>query len=40
MATQLVVANCPNQDLAKTNRVFVAPTETIAALPYVQMGDL
>lgn len=28
------------QDLAKTNRVFVAPTDPTAALPYVQLGDL
>jgi hypothetical protein len=28
------------QDLAKTNRVFVAPTDPTAALPFVQLNDL
>ena len=30
----------PVQDLAKTNRVFVHPDEPVAALQFVQMGDL
>lgn len=33
-------AACRLQDLAKTNRVFVAPSDPTAALPYVQLGDL
>ncbi|KAL4457630.1 hypothetical protein ABPG75_012495 [Micractinium tetrahymenae] len=39
MAAQLLVANCPSQDLAKTNRVFVAPSDPTAVLPLVQLGD-
>ncbi|KAK9813277.1 hypothetical protein WJX72_011798 [[Myrmecia] bisecta] len=34
----LLVANCPNQDLAKTNLVFLNPLERLAAVPFVEIA--
>lgn len=36
---RLQVVNCPSQDLAKTNCVFVAPTDPAAAVPYLRLGE-
>lgn len=38
-AFQLQVTNCPSQDLAKTNCVFVSPTDPTSAIPYIQLGE-
>eukprot|EP00887_Chlorella_sp_A99_P002765 scaffold6.g2765.t1 len=36
---ELVVVNCPNQDLAKTNLAFVAPGELSSTIQHLQLGD-